>query len=216
MQLSSVTIGYHHSAPILKDIDAELLEGQFVALIGRNGSGKSTLLRTMARLLEPLSGTIEGPRPAIVLTAMPELRHTTAVEMVAYGRIPFTGFFGRLHDEDYAAAARAIATLGIDDLSTRLFCDLSDGERQKVMIARALAQDSPVMLLDEPAAFLDYPSRVMLMQQLASLAHDSHKAILVSTHEIELAQRHADQLWIIQDRRLRTDVQPSAFDPNSL
>lgn len=202
MKLSNLTIGYKNSAPIIKDIDAELLNGQFVALIGRNGSGKSTLLRTIAGLLAPLSGNIEGSRPAIVLTTAPELHHTSVRQMVTYGRLSHTGFFGKFRDDDLRAADQAIKTIGIEHLSAQLFSDLSDGEKQKVMIARALAQETSTLLLDEPSAFLDYPSRLQLFEKLQHLAHEENKAILISTHEIELVQRYTDQLWIVRDGKL--------------
>ncbi len=216
MKLNALSIGYNNSAPILKDIDAELIVGQLVALVGRNGTGKSTLLRTMARLQTPLSGSIEGDTPAIVLTSTPDLRNTTVRQMVAYGRLRFTGFFGRLHDEDIASADRAIARLGIEHLSERMFCDLSDGEKQKVMIARALTQDTSTLLLDEPSAFLDYPSRQQLMQQLQELAHHDQRSIVVSTHDLELAQRFADQLWVIRDGKLTIGIKPEDVDVSQL
>lgn len=216
MQLQSLSIGYNSSAPILSGIDAELIVGQFVALIGRNGAGKSTLLRTLAGLQPPLTGRITGATTAIVLTHTPTLRLTTARQMVAYGRLPYTGFFGRLHDQDYQAADNALATLGITHLAARLFSELSDGEKQKVMIARALAQDTPTLLLDEPAAFLDYPSRLQLMQQLQSLAHDQQKSILLSTHDVELACQYADQLWLIRQGTLQTSIKPTSVTPAEL
>lgn len=216
MKLNALSIGYHNSAPILKDIDAELMQGQLVALIGRNGSGKSTLLRTIARLQPALSGTVEGETPAIVLTSTPDLRNTTVRQMVAYGRLRFTGFFGRLHKEDLDSADQAIARLGIEALSERMFCDLSDGEKQKVMIARALTQETPTLLLDEPSAFLDYPSRQQLMQQLQTLAHSDNRAIMVSTHDLELAQQFTDQLWMIRDGKLTTGIRPQEVDISRL
>lgn len=216
MKLNALSIGYHNSAPILKDIDAELMQGQLVALIGRNGSGKSTLLRTIARLQPALSGTVEGETPAIVLTSTPDLRNTTVRQIVAYGRLRFTGFFGRLHKGDLDSADQAIARLGIEALSERMFCDLSDGEKQKVMIARALTQETPTLLLDEPSAFLDYPSRQQLMQQLQALAHCDNRAIMVSTHDLELAQQFADQLWMIRDGKLTTGIRPQEVDISRL
>lgn len=212
MKLCALSIGYSNSAPILNAIDAELLKGELVALIGRNGTGKSTLLRTMARLLPPLSGNIIGATPAIVLSTTPDLRNTTVRQMVAYGRLPYTGFFGRLHERDIQVANEAMSAIGIEALADRLFCGLSDGEKQKVMIARALAQDTSTMLLDEPSAFLDYPSRLQLMEQLQNLAHNQQKAILLSTHDLELAQRFADRIWLIRQGELLTDIIPSSFD----
>lgn len=216
MLLKSLSIGYNSSAPIVTHIDAELSIGRFVALIGRNGAGKSTLLQTLARLLPPLSGSIAGETPAIVLTQTPDLRNTTVRQMVAYGRLPYASLFGRLHPADWTAADDAIRLLDIQDLSARLFCALSDGERQKVMIARALAQGTDTLLLDEPSAFLDYPSRVQLMQTLGRLAHQHGKSILLSTHDIELAQRYTDELWLIRDHQLLTGLDPQATETASI
>ena len=194
--------------PILQGIDMELPSSQLVALVGRNGSGKSTLLRTMAGLQPPLTGCITGERPAIVLTTTPDLQHTTVRQMAAYGRLPYTGFLGKLHPSDYELADQALATLGISQMSQQLFCQLSDGERQKVMIARALTQGATTLLLDEPSAFLDYPSRLQLMELLRNLAHTQGKSILISTHDLELAQKYADLFWLIRDHQLISQKSP--------
>lgn len=212
MRLVQASIGYHQSMPILQGIDMELPSSQLVALVGRNGSGKSTLLRTMAGLQPLLAGSIIGERPAIVLTATPDLQHTTVRQMAAYGRLPYTGFLGKLHPSDYEQADLALATLGIGHMAQQLFCQLSDGERQKVMIARALTQGATTLLLDEPSAFLDYPSRLQLMELLRDLAHTQGKSILISTHDLELTQKYADQFWLIRDRHLFTSSATDSID----
>ncbi len=223
MKLSSLSVGYKGSAPIVKAIEAELSCGEFICLLGRNGSGKSTLLRTLAGLHPPISGSLLTSHSSlqthpssrlisIVTPHFPDLQHTTVHELVVYGRLPHTGLLGRLHTADHQAAERAIQMVGIEAMSQRLVHTLSDGEKQKALIARALAQDTPILLLDEPSAFLDYPSRRQLMELLVQLAHVQHKAILLSTHDVELAQKYADMLWIIQNHKL-SERETNDFSP---
>lgn len=216
LRLSNLNIGYNDSAPVVTSIDAELSDGCFCCLLGRNGTGKSTLLRTIAGLQLPLDGTIERPDSiGIVLTGIPNLLNTKVREMVAYGRLAHTGIWGRLHDEDYVMADEAIRLVGIQDIADRLLSTLSDGEKQKTMIARAIAQQSPLLLLDEPSAFLDYPSRRELMHLLQDLAHNHQKTILLSTHDVELAAASADILWIINDKTM-VKKNPQDFHPEEL
>ncbi len=216
LKLQHLTIGYNDSAPVVKAIDAELSVGCFCCLLGRNGTGKSTLLRTIAGLQPPLSGLIERPDSiGIVLTHVPELMNTKVHEMVAYGRLAHTGIWGRLGDEDYRIADDAIRMVGIESIASRLLSTLSDGEKQKTMIARAIAQQAPLLLLDEPSAFLDYPSRRDMMRLLILLAHRHHKTILLSTHDVELAAQCADLLWIIHDSSLLKQ-NPQDFRPEDL
>lgn len=235
MILKELSIGYTSSAPVVSAIEAEFACGQFICLLGRNGSGKSTLLRTLAGLQKPLSGSISLSNPpstlhithstfhsthysfhtTLVTPHCPDLQHTTVSELVAYGRLPHTGIFGKLSAIDHQAADEAIEKVGIKALSDRLIHTLSDGERQKALLARALAQGSPTLLLDEPSAFLDYPSRRQLMQLLVALAHDEGKAILLSTHDVELATQYADWLWVIHDHSL-FQKSPKEFNPEEL
>lgn len=216
LALKQLSIGYHHSAPIVQAMDAELCDDTFCCLLGRNGSGKSTLLRTIAQLQKPLAGGIETPSNiGIVLTQVPDLANTTVRQMVASGRLGYTDWLGTITSEDYRQADEAIAQVGIKELRNRLFCSLSDGERQKTMIARAIAQASPLLLLDEPSAFLDYPSRRELMQLLKQLAHDNGKSILLSTHDVELAIEYADVLWVLKEGTLQS-VDPKKFLPEEL
>lgn len=214
MQLTHLSIGYKQ--PVVSDINAELMPGQFVCLIGKNGTGKSTLLKTLSKLQVPWGGsiTIEGKElqgfsPSelaktigLVLTQIPDLQNTTLRELVAYGRLPYTTWLGTLKEEDMKVADDAISLLGINALADRKICDLSDGERQKAMIARVLAQGTDYLLLDEPSAFLDYESKQELMSLLIRLAHENNKAILLSSHDLDLVQRYADQIWHIEEGRL--------------
>ena len=218
MKLERLGIG--HKTEIVTGIDAELVPGAFVCLTGRNGTGKSTLLKTLAGLLPALSGRIEldgndlrdysagalAKKIGLVLTHVPELPNTTLREMVVYGRLPYATWLGKRSDEDWAAADAAIRTLGIGQLAHRRINELSDGERQKTMIARALAQGTDYLLLDEPSAFLDYESKQELMSLLVRLAHEEHKAILLSSHDLELVRQYADEIWNIRDGRLNQQI----------
>ncbi len=216
LKLHHLTIGYNNSAPVVKAIDAELSAGSFCCLLGRNGTGKSTLLRTIAGLQPQLGGDIERPDSiGIVLTYVPNLLNTRVREMVAYGRLAHTGIWGRLSDEDYLIADEAIRMVGIEAIASRLLSTLSDGEKQKTMIARAIAQQSPLLLLDEPSAFLDYPSRRDMMRLLTELAHKHQKVVLLSTHDVELAAQCADILWIINDNEM-VKKNPQDFSPEDL
>lgn len=214
--LKKLSIGYRQntdSRKVLKDINLSIFSGELVCLLGPNGIGKSTLLRTLSGLLPKLSGTIMingraleeysekelSKQVGVVLTDHPQLRNMRVEELVALGRAPYTNFFGGLSSEDKVFVDEAISLVGIDKLRGRMIRELSDGERQKVMIARALAQQTPVIILDEPTAFLDFPSKVEVMKLLRNLAHDMHKTILLSTHDLDLAVRLADTLLQVAD-----------------
>lgn len=214
MVLDGLTVGYARHA-VLTDINATLRGGELTCLVGPNGSGKSTLLRTLTAFVRPIAGHInicipgEATReltslsPAtlsrlvsVVLTERTDLRNMTVRETVALGRSPYTGFWGGLSAADRQLVDEAVAAVGLSALSARKVGTLSDGERQKTMIAKAVAQQTPVVMLDEPTAFLDYPSRVDTMQLLRRMAHDRGKAVLLSTHDMELATQYADIFWV--------------------
>ena len=191
-------------------LDLELNRGEVVALLGRNGAGKSTLLKTLCGLLPPLGGTLliegkplAGYRPeqlaasiGVVLTERTQAGGISVYDLVALGRYPHTGFFGTLRDADHAAIRAALETAGIAGKADRHVAELSDGERQKAFIAKALAQECPIILLDEPTAFLDVTSRLETMVSLRQLAHEKGKAILLSTHDLDTALQLADRLWL--------------------
>ena len=140
---------------------------------------------------------------SIVLTQKPDVQNLTIEEIIGLGRSPYTGFFGRLRSEDRLVVEDAIAAMGIEKLKGRMIQTLSDGERQKVMIAKALAQETSVILLDEPTAFLDFPSKAETFQTLRRMAHERDKLILLSTHDLELAVRFADCLLEVREGRLK-------------
>ena len=211
-----LTVGYRGHR-VVEDISLSLPCGRLVCLLGPNGAGKSTLLRTLCGFQPPIEGTVtisgsditamsaaEVARlVSVVLTDRPLTPSLTAAEMVGMGRAPYTGFWGRLSDDDRRLVSEAMQTVGIAPLATRRMGQLSDGELQKVMIAKALAQHTPVIVLDEPTAFLDYPSKVAVMKTLARHAHDEGKTILMSTHDLELAAQLGDELMKIENKHIR-------------
>ena len=216
--LKNLVVGYpdgRHTRQLNHAANEEAHDGMLTCLIGANGAGKSTLLRTIAGFQLPLEGTVllggddvralsprqRAERMAVVLTDRPDVMCTTVWEMVATGRAPFTGFWGRLSGKDRSIVTRSLRLVGIEWMADRTVASLSDGERQKVMIAKALAQQTPVVLLDEPTAFLDYPSRVEVMQLLLNIAHEEHKTVLLSTHDLDLALQTADRIWLFEKER---------------
>ena len=213
--LNDLRIGYPraHRQPdgMASGLTARLHKGEMACLVGVNGCGKSTLLRTMAGLQPPVGGSLElMGRPlhdysrtqlaqmvGIVLTdGIPE-RSLTVRELVGMGRQPYTGLWGHLTQQDTQQVDRAMERMGIGHLSTRKVSHLSDGERQKTLLAKALAQQTATILLDEPLCFLDYPSKVAMLQLLAQLAHEEGLSILLSIHDLELALNWADTLWVM-------------------
>lgn len=215
LETRKLTVGYtrprHPTRVVIQKIDTRLNAGEFVCLLGPNGAGKSTLIRTLAGIHKPLSGEVllsgellsslsaraVAKRMSLVLTDRPAVGLMPVATLVALGRHPYTCWDGRLKREDEVAVWRAITDVGIESLAHRPVCELSDGERQKVMIARALAQEPQVMVLDEATAFLDLPRRVELMVLLRDLSRAGRRAILLSTHDLDLALRCADCLWLL-------------------
>lgn len=209
-----LTAGYHlpggNVRSVLCDIDVHLQHGELVAFLGANGVGKSTLLRTLGGALSPLVGTILlsgkelqslslkeiARKVAFVYTDRPSSGGLTVEELVSLGRQPYTGLLGTLSASDRKIVAKAMDAVGISHKAKSLTSALSDGERQKVMIARALAQNTPVIILDEPTAFLDVASRLEIMQLLGELAHAHNKSVLLTTHDINAALGAADRLWL--------------------
>ena len=220
IELDNLSIGYtsgHHRKVVAEHLCANTDDGTLVCLVGVNGVGKSTLLRTVGGFQKPIAGRVlagaaecvqsveamtqrERSRLiGVVLTERSDLSRLSVFDIVGFGRMPFTGLLGTLTDSDNIAVREAISLVGIDDLSERDIDTLSDGERQKVMIAKALAQQTPVIILDEPSAFLDYPSKEELMRLLLRLARDEGKTILLSSHDLDIVRRFADSFWIMEN-----------------
>ena len=195
---------------VQRDLTFSLNAGELVCMLGRNGCGKSTLLRTLAGLQPALGGTYEIGDVAVVLTDKLSLENTTVREVVALGRYPYTSFLGGLTAEDEQVIDESLTqVLGYKTPSSfylSLFNSLSDGEKQRVLIAKALAQQTPIILLDEPTAHLDLPNRILVLQLLRRLAHEQGKTILISTHELELALRLSDRILLLSDKGAELDT----------
>lgn len=214
IHIEKLSIGYLGKGDVkvvASDICAGINSGELTCLLGANGVGKSTLLRTLSAFQPKLSGEIriQGKEIgsytdkqlskviSVVLTEKCDIRNMTSVELIGLGRSPYTGFWGTLSKEDKEVVDHAINLVGISHLAHRMVHTLSDGERQKVMIAKALAQETPVIFLDEPTAFLDFPSKVEMMQLLHQLSRQTDKTIFLSTHDLELALQIADKIWLM-------------------
>ena len=214
VELKQLKIGYrskNSAKTVAEDINAAIRQGELTCLLGANGVGKSTLLRTLSAFQPKLDGEIliDGREISqytdkelsrmigVVLTEKPDVRNMTVNELVSLGRSPYTGFWGRNTKEDLRIVEESLSQVGISRLSSRLVETLSDGERQKVMIAKALAQQTPVIYLGEPTAFLDFPSKVEVMLLLRRISREQQKTIFLSTHDLELALQIADCIWLM-------------------
>ena len=214
IHIENLSIGYPGKGDVkvvASGICADINSGELTCLLGANGVGKSTLLRTLSAFQPKLDGEIriQGKEIgeytdkqlsrviSVVLTEKCDLRNMTVNELIGLGRSPYTGFWGTLSADDKEIVERSIALVGIPHLTHRMVHTLSDGERQKVMIAKALAQETPVIYLDEPTAFLDFPSKVEMMQLLHHLSRQTDKTIFLSTHDLELALQIADKIWLM-------------------
>lgn len=204
-------IGYRNH-PVLSELNLELRCGQFTALLGSNGRGKSTLLKTLARTLPPLQGDIQINGKLIQELSSKDFARCLAIvntdrvsaslsveEIISMGRQPHTGFLGHLNSHDIEAVEIAMEQTGTESLRKRKITSVSDGERQKVMIARALAQETDIILLDEPTSYLDAASRIETLKLLKSLAAQG-KAILMSTHDITEALKACSHAWLITEQ----------------
>lgn len=210
----NLSTGYHNkkgATIITSNINATLYDGELTCLLGPNGAGKSTLMKTLTAFLPPVNGKVfVENKPltkyveadlakviSVVLTEKLIINNMSVEELVGMGRSPYTGFWGHMNNYDRKIVTESINLVGVGSLRHRMVQTLSDGERQKVMIAKALAQETPIILLDEPTAFLDYPSKVEIMQLLQRLAREQSKTVFLSTHDLELALQIADKVWLI-------------------
>ncbi len=219
LETKGLQIGYRlkggEKNVVHEQLDLVLYAGEVTCLLGLNGAGKSTLLRTLCGFQPPLAGEVYlmGKRLAdysqmqfsltvgVVLTEKTNAGGITVFDLVSLGRHPYTDFFGRLKPADREVIHAAMEAVGIAHKANRYVSELSDGERQKVMIAKTLAQECPVILLDEPTAFLDVSSRIEIMALLHTLAAGQKKAVLLSTHDLDLAIQMGDCLWLQQKER---------------
>ncbi|MCH5238255.1 MAG: ABC transporter ATP-binding protein [Muribaculaceae bacterium] len=215
IQLKDFSIGFHERI-LLDKVSTDFLSAGLTALIGRNGSGKSTLLKAICGLNDNYSGEIliEGENLrkiskqklahtiAYVNTQRPRMANLKCFDVVALGRSPYTGWNGRLSAQDREIVGKALETVKMTDYQSSYFSSLSDGESQKVMIARALAQDTPCIVLDEPTSFLDLPARYELVSLLKELVETQSKTILYSTHELNIALKLCDEIALIDSPTL--------------
>lgn len=210
IQLQNLTIGYGTRC-LLHSVSTQFQRGTVTALIGRNGSGKSTLLRAIANMNTGYSGTIAidgenirgirqdllAKKLALVTTRRVRIANLRCSDVVALGRAPYTNWIGSMQDIDRQIVHKALESTGMTEYADRPIDSLSDGESQRIMIARALAQDTPIMLLDEPTSFLDMPNRYETAALLRDLAHKHDKCIVYSTHELDIALRMCDSVALI-------------------
>jgi iron complex transport system ATP-binding protein len=207
---NNLTIGYGRHI-VQRDLKFELHAGEMVCMLGPNGCGKSTLLRTLAGLQPALSGTFTTstlnsqlstlPHIALVLTERLSLENTTVHDVVAMGRYPYTSFLGGLSSIDEQIIEQSLRDVGLDGVGHTFFNDHSDGEKQRTLIAKALTQETPIILLDEPTAHLDLPNRIRILQLLRRVAREQNKTILISTHELELAIQLSDRIMLMTPQR---------------
>lgn len=225
LHTENLAIGYHRNKKpfkVAESLNVSLYEGEMVCLLGPNGSGKSTLIRTLAGMQDSLNGEIYlfddrldslnrkalARTMGLVLTDQITIGNLRVYDLVSFGRSPYTGWFGTLQPNDREKVLWAIQATGLESFVERDITRLSDGERQKVMIARALAQDTSLIMLDEPTAHLDLPNRVEIIRLLRELARNTQKTILFSTHELDLALKVADRIWLMNDNGELADGVP--------
>lgn len=224
ISLKNLSTGYvtrKKEIVISKQLNASLNRSEMICLLGPNGAGKSTLLRTLAGFQSSLGGEVLimnrelksysnkelAKIISVVLTDNSGIRNMTAQEVVAIGRSPYTGFWGKMQEKDKKIVEKCMQWVGITNLAERKMQTLSDGERQKVMIAKAIAQETPIIFLDEPTAYLDYPSKVAMMLLLHRLAKALKKTVFLSTHDLEHALQIADKVWLLdKDKGLATGM----------
>ena len=220
LKIDCLRIGYNRGkdeSPLLPPLTARARRGELIAVIGRNGIGKSTLLRTLAGLQPSLGGEISYGGKSIrdyskkdlagivgyISTEIVRVSNMRVYDLVALGRYPYTNWFGKIDESDHNKITDAIEKTGMTELSGRFITELSDGERQKAMIARILAQDTGIMVMDEPTAFLDIGSKFEILHLMHVLSQKNGKTIIFSTHDFNAAMSQADKIWLITDNLLQ-------------
>ncbi len=220
LQAENLSIGYEKSKIVFPNISFAVSEGEFIALLGVNGIGKSTLLRTISGLQKSVSGiiSIEGKQfesvtvqeraklISIVLTEKIFVDNISVREFISLGRMPYTGWFGNLAEEDVQEVEKVISVMKMEKLQDKLFNQISDGEKQKVLIARALCQQTPVIILDEPTAFLDFRNKKEILDLLSSISRSMKKIIILSTHDIEASLAHCSKCWLMTEEKKFVEI----------
>lgn len=224
LRIDNLTNGFQNGSKhtvLQKGISASLQSGELICLLGSNGVGKSTLMRTLSGFQRSLSGTVlfsghdldtmslknRAKEVAVVFTGQINDPYLTAFEVVSMGRFPYVSFYGKLNKRDVDFVEQTMKSLHIYHLKDQIFQQLSDGEKQKMLLARALVQDTPFLFLDEPVSFVDSPGKIEIMEWLSHFAHEQKKGILITTHDIELALDYADKLWLLsRDRPFQSGI----------
>lgn len=223
LEVRNLSVGYsdkRNLTKIAENVNFALSKGELVGLVGANGIGKSTLLRTLTRMQRPLGGSIvlngkpletyssfqRATQMSVVLTEPPATKNLSVREMVSLGRQPYTNWIGKLSADDQKAVEMALETTETTSLADRKCFELSDGQMQKVAIARALAQDTPIMFLDEPTTHLDIYHRAYVLKLLKRLTQTTQKTILFSTHEVDLAIQLADKIIVMTEKNIFFDT----------
>lgn len=212
-----LSVGYHgrKRTALLRGLNLNLRPRRLTCLIGQNGVGKSTLIRTLAGLQKPIGGRVlirgtditavpPAERARLVSIVWPGADHygnLRCEQVVQLGRLPYANWLGQLNPQDRKIAAESLERIGASAFAGCRFAELSDGERQKILVARALAQQTPILILDEPTAFLDWTNRLEMLILLKEIAHRENKSVLLSSHDLDLVMRFADDLWVIDDDR---------------
>ncbi len=219
LEAKEIAIGYEGVA-LASGINAVAMGGEMICLLGQNGCGKSTLLRTLCGLQSAVSGDIlldgkavhalssaEKARAlALVLTERVSLENTRVHDVVAMGRYPYSSFLGGLTTQDEQVISDSLLQVGLEHKQDVFYNCLSDGEKQRVLIAKALAQETPLILLDEPTAHLDLPNRIRILLLLRELAHNQQKCVIISTHELDLALQLADTIWLMRRDKVPLEI----------
>jgi len=215
INISDLAIGYNKKA-LIENINLSTEDGQFISIIGRNGEGKSTLLRTIASLTPSLSGKIninqvnldsiseteKSKLISIVLTNKLAIHNITVFDYISYGRYPYTNWLGIKSESDNTLVNEAITLCDIAHLTNNYFTELSDGEKQKVNIARAITQNTPIIILDEPTAHLDLVNKIEVFKLLKKLVDNYQKTTIISTHQVELALQLSNCIWMIAENQI--------------
>lgn len=216
LKINNLSIGYN-TTPICTDIQFSVQSGEICCIIGPNGSGKSTLLSTLCRQLPPISGEIlldDNPietisnkdfakKVSILTTQRPRTNLTTCREIVASGRYPYTGMFGKLSDDDHAAVDRAMREAAVTELADQFFSEISDGQKQRVMLAKAFAQETDLLILDEPTSFLDVRYRLEFLESLSEKVQRDSISVIMSVHEIDIVAKIADTVVCLGDGKMQ-------------
>lgn len=227
INISNLTVGYNNA--LLSDINIDTQTNQLIAIIGRNGTGKSTLLKTLAGMLPAISGnfrlgnedvlslqeTKRAKLLSLVTTKPKSVNNITVKDFVSFGRYPYTNWLGISKNDDEAVINEAIELCNITALSNRDYQTLSDGEKQRVNIARAIAQNTPLIILDEPTAHLDLVNKIEVFKLLKTLTEKHNKTIIFSSHQIEYALQVCDEIWLINQQKVN-NYSPTQLIENNL